>query len=80
MVAGYTGTQAARHLHLHRRHREPRRAAGGAHQGGCARILIDDATQAALAGRVAVDALGAVQFKGKSQPVEVFAIGAPRAA
>jgi class 3 adenylate cyclase len=37
-------------------------------------ILIDGATQAALAGRVASEALSAVQFKGKSQPIEVFSI------
>jgi adenylate cyclase len=43
-------------------------------------ILLDGATQAALAGRVSADALGAVQFKGKAQAVDVFAIGAPRAA
>jgi adenylate cyclase len=43
-------------------------------------ILLDGATQAALAGRVAAEALGTVQFKGKAQAVDVFAIGTPRTA
>jgi len=52
-----------------------------AHTKSAARgILLDGATQAAVADRVAADALGAVQFKGKAQAVDVFAIGAPRAA
>ena len=34
MVAGYTGHQRARHLYVHRRHRESRVAAGSAHEGG----------------------------------------------
>jgi class 3 adenylate cyclase len=42
-------------------------------------ILIDGATHAALEGRVACDALGAVQLKGKSQQVDVFAVAAARA-
>jgi class 3 adenylate cyclase len=41
-------------------------------------ILIDGATQSALGGRVDAEPLGAATFKGKSQPVDVFAIGAQR--
>jgi class 3 adenylate cyclase len=41
-------------------------------------ILVDGATHAALAGRVPSEALGAVQFKGKAQAVDVFAIAAAR--
>jgi class 3 adenylate cyclase len=41
-------------------------------------ILVDGATRAALAGRVASEALGAVQFKGKAQAVDVFAIAPTR--
>jgi class 3 adenylate cyclase len=37
-------------------------------------ILVDGATHVALAGRVASEALGPVQFKGKAQAVDVFAI------
>ena len=37
MVAGYAGTNAARDLHVHRRHGQPRRAARDAHQGRAAR-------------------------------------------
>ena len=67
MVAGYAGTQRAGDLHLHRRHREPGRAAGAAHQGRAdAPILIDGATRARLAADVGVEALGPVQFKGKA--------------
>ena len=39
-------------------------------------ILIDDQTRAALGDRVPVEAIGAVQLKGKAAPVEVFAIRA----
>jgi class 3 adenylate cyclase len=42
-------------------------------------ILIDGATHASLAGRIHCESLGAVQLKGKAQPVDVFAIGAARA-
>jgi adenylate cyclase len=76
VLAGYTGTQQratytcvgdtvnlAARLEAH-----TKLAARG--------ILVDGATQAALAGRVTSEALGAVAFKGKSQPVDVFAIGA----
>ena len=42
-------------------------------------ILIDGETHAALEGRLACDALGAVQLKGKSQTVDVFAVATTRA-
>jgi adenylate cyclase len=74
VIAGYTGTQAratytcvgdtvnlAARLEAH-----TKQAARG--------ILVDGATQAALAGRVATDALGAVHFKGKGVAIEVFAV------
>lgn len=41
-------------------------------------ILVDGATQAALAERVPAEALEAVQFKGKGQAVAVYAIHAQR--
>ena len=53
---------AARDLHLHRRHREPRGAAGGHTKVAQRTILIDAATRAALASPVQVDALGPVPF------------------
>jgi len=37
-------------------------------------VLIDGHTRAALAGRLATDALGPVQFKGKTAAAEVFAV------
>ena len=74
MFAGYTGTQEratytcvgdtvnlAARLEAH-----TKIAARG--------ILVDGATQAALNGRVATEALGSVPFKGKSAPTEVFAV------
>jgi adenylate cyclase len=74
VIAGYTGTQAratytcvgdtvnlAARLEAH-----TKQATRG--------ILVDGATQAGLAGRVATDALGAVQFKGKGMAIEVFAV------
>jgi adenylate cyclase len=42
-------------------------------------ILVDGATQAALADRVSAEPLGAVHFKGKAHPVDVFAVGAASA-
>jgi len=79
VFAGYTGTEAratytcvgdtvnlAARLEAHTK--EAKRS-----------ILVDGTTQAALAGRVDAAPLGAVQFKGKAQPVDVFAIGAARA-
>jgi class 3 adenylate cyclase len=37
-------------------------------------ILIDEATRSSLSERIAVEPLGAVPFKGKSNAVEVFAV------
>ena len=37
-------------------------------------ILIDDATRAPLGGRIALEALGPVPFKGKAEAVEVFSV------
>lgn len=80
MIAGYTGTQQratytcigdtvnlAARLEAHTK---------VAQRG----ILVDGDTAAALAGRIALDALGAVQFKGKAAAVPVFALpaAAPR--
>jgi len=75
MIAGYTGTQTratytcigdtvnlAARLEAHTKH------AGRA-------ILVDGDTRDALGERLPTDALGPVTFKGKSQPVAVFAIG-----
>jgi adenylate cyclase len=78
MVAGYTGTNEratytcvgdtvnlAARLEAHTK--EAQRA-----------ILIDGATRAGLGEGVAVEPLGAVPIKGKSAPVEVFALGVGR--
>ena len=75
MVAGYTGTQSratytcigdtvnlAARLEAHTKIAKRR-------------ILIDDATRAALEPGVACDTLEPVQFKGKATVVEVFAVG-----
>ena len=40
-------------------------------------ILIDGATREAIGDAIAVEALGAVAFKGKAGPVEVFAVAPP---
>jgi class 3 adenylate cyclase len=42
-------------------------------------LLVDGATRARLAAGVPAEALGTVQFKGKSAGVDVFAIGVPPA-
>ena len=77
MIAGYTGTQqratytcigdtvnVAARLEEHTKVAE---------RG----ILIDGVTREALAERVALEPLGAVQFKGKAAALEVFAVSAP---
>ena len=74
MIAGYTGTQqratytcigdavnVAARLEAHTKATE---------RG----ILIDGATREALGGRMALEPLGAVQFKGKAAALEVFAV------
>jgi len=79
MVAGYTGTQTRATytcigdtVNLAARLEAHTKVAQRA-------ILIDDATRSALGERFAVDALGAVPFKGKAAPVEVFAVAPGRA-
>ena len=77
MVAGYTGTQQratytcigdtvnlAARLETHTKLAQRT-------------ILIDPATRAALGDRIAVEPLGAVSFRGKAAPVEVFAVALP---
>ena len=77
MIAGYTGTQqratytcigdtvnVAARLEAHTK---------VADRG----ILIDSATREALAERVVLEPLGAVQFKGKAAALEVFAVRPP---
>jgi len=74
VIAGYTGTdQRATYtcvgdtVNLAARLEAHTKAAGRA-------ILIDGATQAALGDAVAAEPLGPVQFKGKADAVEVFAV------
>jgi adenylate cyclase len=78
MVAGYTGTQTRATytcigdtVNLAARLEAHTKIAQRA-------ILIDEATRSALDESVAVDALGAVPFKGKAEPTQVFAVGAGR--
>ncbi len=74
MVAGYTGTEARATctsigdtVNLATRPEARTREAGRD-------ILIDGDTQAALGERMPVEMIGAVRFKGKAQPVAVFAV------
>jgi len=74
MVAGYTGTEARATytcigdtVNLAARLEAHTKEAGRD-------ILIDGDTQAALGERVPVEAIGEVRFKGKAQPVPVFAV------
>jgi class 3 adenylate cyclase len=76
MIAGYTGTQQRAvytcigdTVNVASRMESHTKTAGRA-------ILIDAATAAALEGRLPLEALGAVQFRGKVSEVEVFAVGA----
>lgn len=74
VVAGYTGTHARATytcvgdtVNLAARLEQHTKSASRA-------LLIDGATRAAIDARVAVEPLGAVAFKGKAAPVEVFAV------
>ena len=81
MVAGYTGTQQ-RATYTCIGDTVNLAARLEAHTKLAARtILIDPATCAALDGRIPVEALGPASFRGKSAPVEVYAVqlGAPAA-
>jgi len=76
MIAGYTGTQqratytcVGDTVNLAARLEEHTRATGHV-------ILLDAATHAALAGRIETSALGAVQFRGKTTEVDVYAVAA----
>ena len=75
MVAGYTGTQSRATytcigdtVNLAARLEAHTKVAQRA-------ILVDAVTRAALGERADVEALGAVPFKGKAAPVEVYAVG-----
>jgi adenylate cyclase len=75
MVAGYTGTQTRATytcigdtVNLAARLEAHTKVAQRA-------ILIDDATRAALGASLEAEPLGAVPFKGKAVPVDVFAVG-----
>jgi adenylate cyclase len=74
VIAGYTGTQeratytcVGDTVNLAARLEAQTKSAGRA-------ILMDAATHAALAGRLATESLGEVQLKGKSAPVPTFAL------
>jgi adenylate cyclase len=76
MIAGYTGTQQ-RATYTCIGDTVNLAARLEAHTKVAARgVLLDGETRSALEGRVPLEPLGAVQFKGKSVPVEVFAVKA----
>ena len=78
MVAGYTGTnERATYTCIGDTVNIASRLEGHTKQAGRA-ILIDAATRAGLASDVALEALGPVTVRGKTQPVDVFAVDAGR--
>ena len=80
MVAGYTGTQA-RATYTCIGDTVNLAARLEAHTKVALRaILIDPETCAQLGGRTATEPLGAVSFRGKAAPVEVFAVSTSRPA
>ena len=78
MVAGYTGTnERATYTCIGDTVNIASRLEGHTKQAGRA-ILMDAATRAGLASDVALEALGPVTVRGKTQPVDVFAVDAGR--
>ena len=78
VIAGYTGTQA-RATYTCIGDAVNLAARLEAHTKVAARsILVDGATASAVAGRVPLDALDAVQFKGKAEAMQVFAVETTR--
>ena len=76
LVAGYTGTQQ-RATYTCIGDTVNRAARLEAHTKEVGQgILLDGGTQAALAGRVPLEALGTMQFRGKSEAVSVFSVPA----
>jgi adenylate cyclase len=80
MVAGYTGTnERATYTCIGDMVNIASRLEGHTKQAGRP-ILIDAATRAGLASDALLEALGPVTVRGKTQPVEVFAVDAGREA
>jgi adenylate cyclase len=78
MIAGYTGTQQ-RATYTCIGDAVNIAARMEAHTKVAVRpLLIDGSTRAALGERFGLEPLGEVLFKGKSAPVEVFAVHLPR--
>jgi len=74
VVAGYTGTQQrATYTCVGDTVNLAARLEAHTKVAGCG-ILIDDATQRALGGRVPMQSLGEVPFKGKAATVEIFSV------
>ena len=74
VVAGYTGTQErATYTCVGNTVNLAARLEAQTKQAGTP-ILLDEATRRALAPSIAVRALGAVQIRGRTEPLEVFAV------
>ena len=75
VVAGYTGTQQPRDLHVRRRHGQRRGAARGAHEGaGPADPDRREHAAAASTTGSPLEAQGELLMKGKTEPTKVYAV------
>jgi class 3 adenylate cyclase len=74
VIAGYTGTLQPRDLHVRRRHGQHCRRLEAHTKVARRPILIDENTRRALSDGIAIEPQGELLMKGKTEPINVFAV------